>query len=104
MTGYVNHWNATSFTDMKGFMQMPNLVTGGWFWSMMLAAIAVVIFVITRQKTTSDRAFATMGFGSWIFGTFLFFLGWIPWKVYAVAIFAMIGGIVALIVRQEQEY
>ena len=97
-------WNVTSFNGMEEFMQMPNLVTGGWFWSMMLAAIAVVIFIITRQKTSSDRAFATMGFGTWIFGTFLFFLGWITWIIYAASIFAMIGGIVAMIIRQEQEY
>ena len=101
---YVNYWNATSFTDFESFMQMPNQVTGGWFWSMMLVAIAVIIFIIARQKTTSDRAFATMGFGCWIFGTFLFFLGWINWMVYAATIFALIGGIVAMIVRQEQEY
>lgn len=97
-------WNITSFTDFESFAQMPNNYTSGWFWSMMLFSIAIVIFILTRQKTSSDRAFATMGFGSWIFGTFLFFLGWISWMVYALTIFAMIGGIVAMIVRQEQEY
>lgn len=97
-------WNITSFTDFESFAQMPNNYTGGWFWSMMLFSIAIVIFILTRQKTSSDRAFATMGFGSWIFGTFLFFLGWINWMVYSLTIFAMIGGIVAMIVRQEQEY
>ena len=101
-TTYINYWN-TTFTDFESFMQLPNQVTRGWFWSMILVSIAVVIFIITRQKTSSDRAFAAMGFGSWIFGTFLFFLGWIPWIVYAACIFAMIGGIVAMIVRQEPE-
>lgn len=95
--------NITSFTDFEGFMEIPNSFTGGWFWAMMLVSIAVVIFAITRQKTSSDRAFATMGFGSWIFGSFLFYLGWINWIVYAITIFAMIGGIVAMIIRQEPE-
>jgi hypothetical protein len=97
-------WNITSFTDFEGFAQMPNNYTGGWFWSMMLFSICVIIFILTRQKTSSDRAFATTGFGAWIFGTFLFFLGWINWFVYAATIFLMIGGIIAMIVRQEQEY
>ena len=100
---YVEYWNASSFTDFESFMQMPNQVTGGWFWTMVLVSIAVIIFIITRQKTSSDRAVATMGFGSWIFGTFLFFLGWINWIVYAACIFALIGGIVFMIIRQEPE-
>ena len=96
-------WNITSFTDMESFMEMPNSFTNGWFWTMMLVGLVVVIFMITKQKTTSDRAFGTAGFGAWIFGTFLFFLSWINWMVYAATIFAMIGGVIAMIVRQEGE-
>ena len=96
-------WNITSFTDMESFMEMPNSLTGGWFWTMMLFALVVIIFIITKQKTSSDRAFGTAGFGAWIFGSFLFFLGWINWMIYAGTIAMMIGGIIAMLVRQERE-
>lgn len=97
-------WNITSFNDMQGFMAIPNSVTGGWFWTMMLVAITIITFVITRQKTSSDRAFAMAGFGSWIFGTFMFFLGWINWLIYGATIFMMVISIIAMSLRQEQEY
>jgi uncharacterized membrane protein len=96
-------WNITSFTDMKSFMDMPNSFTGGWFWTMMLVAIGAVIFVISSQKVSSDRAFGITGFGLWIFGSFMYYLGWINWMVYLGTIFIMIAGIISMIVRQEQE-
>lgn len=97
-------WNVTTFTDMQGFLAMPNSYTSGWFWAMMLVAICTVIFIISNQKTSSDRAFAITGFGAWIFGTFLFYLGWITWIIYSATIVAMIIGIIAMFVRQEPEY
>jgi len=83
---------------------MPNTYTNGWFWAMMLFGISIVIFIMTSIRTSADRAFATAGFGSFIFGTFLFYLGFINWLIYSITIFLMVGGIVAMIVRQEQEY
>lgn len=96
-------YNVTSFTDIQGFMGGANVFSGGFFWTLMLAGLAIVIFAITSQKTTTDRAFFTTGLGSWLIGSFFFFLGWINWMVYALTIFGLVGGLVAVIVRQESE-
>ena len=69
----------------------------------MLLAVGIVMFMITIQKTTSDRAMFTAGMGSWLFGTFLFFLGWINWLVYFATILTLVGGLVAVIVKGDQE-
>lgn len=96
-------YNVTSFTNMQGFFGASNTYTGGWFWSLMLLGVGIVIMVLTMQKTTSDRAIFTAGMGSWLFGTFLFFLGWINWMVYFATIVALVGGLVAVILRGDQE-
>ena len=96
-------YNVTAFGNMQDFMGSINNYSGGLFWALMLAAIAIVIFAITSQKTSTDRAFFTTGLGSWLIGSFFFFLGWINWMVYALTIFALVGGLVAVIVRQESE-
>ena len=84
-------------------MGAANDVTTGWFWTMMLFALSAIIFILARQKTTTDRAFAICGFGSWIFGTFMFYLGWISWLIYAGTIALLVGGIIAMSVRQNPE-
>jgi hypothetical protein len=96
-------YNVTSFTNMQDFFGATNNFSGGWFWTLMLSGLAIVIFVITQKITTTDRAFFTTGLGSWLIGSFFFFLGWINWMIYALTIFALVGELVAVISRQEQE-
>jgi hypothetical protein len=96
-------WNVTSFDGMEGFMGATNNYTGGWFWSLMLLGIGIAIFSVTSQKTTADRAFLTAGMGTWLFGTFIFFLGWINWMVYLASILALVGGVVSAIISGDQE-
>lgn len=88
---------------MQDFLGGTNGITGGWFWSLMLLAFGIVIFMVTIQKTTSDRAMFTSGLGCWLFGTFLFFLGWINWLVYFATILCLVGGLVAVIVKGDNE-
>ena len=99
----MSKWNVTGFDGMTGFLGATNNCSGGWFWSLMLLGIGIVLFIMTIQKTTTDRAFLTAGMGSWLFGTFLFFLGWLNWMVYMASILAVIGGVVASITKGDVE-
>jgi len=85
---------APNVTSVTSFLFYPNIVTGGWFWTMILAAIFIVLFIVGKIFTT-ERAFAVASFVTLLAAVILRaidFIGDMPVFIsVALAIFGMIA-------------
>jgi len=91
--------NISSFTDLGSYM---NVATGGyWFWTLVLLASYITLFIILQRISTTARAAASTGFIIAIIAIFMYILQWISFRGLFISIIAAVFGIVALYLESK---
>lgn len=71
--------NMTEFTD---YVEFPNLVTGGWYWTTILLVLFFILyFTLLKRNTPKASAFASL-FVCSLVGLIFSFVGLIPFFIF----------------------
>ena len=85
----VTNW--TNVTTPEAFLQIANSTTGGWFWTSILAMIAIVL-MISMLPFGFEAAILASAFAAFMLGMLLAYLGLVAWTwvvMYAGIIIAV---------------
>lgn len=93
--------NITNFND---FLVFPNTVTGNWFWTLILVAEFVIIFVAFKSRYANDQSFAGASFITTISTFILFFMELTTATVLITSIAMSIIGLISLIVSGSKDF
>jgi len=93
----------SNITGISDLALWTNNVTGGWFWSMILMGLFVILFMSFKSYST-ERAFATSSFVCMIIGIMMGVMGLI--SSYVVVLLMVIAGIAVIALRNtnNREY
>ena len=93
--------NMTGVFDLASW---ANIVTGGWFWTFILFALFVILFMSLKIYST-ERAFGASSFIISIIAIMLYSIGLLKNSlILIVAIVIGAGGLVALWATNHKEY
>ena len=83
-----------NLTGIGGVFQYVNTLSGNWFMTLMLVAVAIIVFATTKKlgNRTSDSMFVAL-FLSFFIGTLLWAGGLVGGKIIIIflALFALAG-------------
>ena len=69
----------TNMTDIGALLQIPNTVTGGWFW-LGMQILVFIVSVIALLGSGFEVALLVAGFISLISGLFLVYMELLSWR------------------------
>ena len=90
-----------NFSSPVEMLVYASLVTGGWFWPLMLVALWIVSMGILGGFTTIERSFAATSFFIGILATFIFAMGGMDASFAVIFIALAIGGFVMLLFSRD---
>lgn len=90
--------NITGFVD---FTQYTNTVTEGWFGSLILLAIALVMFLAFKKFEDTRTTFMAVGLIMLLFGIMFWILELIPPIVFIMCIALAVVGVLAKVTQSE---
>jgi len=71
--------NWTNISSPGQLLQAPNVITGNWFWVMILFTLVIIVFV-TLLTTGWEIAMLTASFVGMVATFFLVFMDFVDWK------------------------
>ncbi len=93
---------ATNFTYPWQVFTYANLVTGNWFWSVILLGLYIIVYISLSYTTTTMRAFTVTGtFGGFI-ATFMYAMTWIQEPTWIITMVVAVTSFMMLLFSHGQ--
>jgi hypothetical protein len=93
-----------TINNFNDFLQYPNIVTGNWFWTFVIIAQFMIIFVVTKNNYLTERSFAVASFLCFLSAIILYAMSFITMFVLIITMVATIFGLISLKISGSKDF